>query len=183
MRNRVAFLRGINVGGHKKIKMAQLRELFEAEHCAFVKTYLQSGNVVFYSKKDPRDLEKILEEAIDRVFSFDVEVIIRTPDEIQELIKSTPFLETKKSEEEQKQLYYILLKQACERREWDALKKPETTDEVEYLQGLTPCIYLFCKNGYGKTKMNNTFFEKKLSVVATTRNLRTIRAVEALLDE
>src|SRR5438445_629201 len=89
----VAMLRGINVGGHKRIKMEQLRKSFEALGFERVKTYIQSGNVVFNTAKvSPAGLSKRIEERILRDFGHSVSVISRTLDEMGETIETNPFL-------------------------------------------------------------------------------------------
>jgi uncharacterized protein (DUF1697 family) len=88
----IALLRGINVGGNKKVPMAQLRALVEGLGFTDVETLLQSGNVVFTSKakKKPALLEKQLEQAIEAEFGFDVSVLVRTRDELAAAIEANP---------------------------------------------------------------------------------------------
>src|SRR2546429_7772335 len=86
-------LRGINVGGHKKIKMDQLRESFEALGCQQVQTFIQSGNVVFKTAKaSPAALSNKIEKKILTDFGFAVPVICRTRDEMDKAIDGNPFL-------------------------------------------------------------------------------------------
>src|SRR5207249_3881827 len=89
----VALLRGINVGGHKRVPMDQLRKLCEGLGFGQVKTYIQSGNVVFKARKtDPAALSKRLEKEILKHFGFAVSVITRTQEEIDQTIRNNPFL-------------------------------------------------------------------------------------------
>src|SRR5258708_9060732 len=93
MANYIAMVRGINVGGHKKIKMDQLRKSFEALGFEQVKTYIQSGNVVFRGGKvSTQVLSRKIEAKILGDFGFSVSVISRTQDEMERTIQNNPFL-------------------------------------------------------------------------------------------
>lgn len=87
----VALLRGINVGGHKRIKMADLKTMLESLGLNRVQTYIQSGNAVFESKEDEGSLSQRIEQEIQAVFGFDVPVILRTSQELATLIRNCPF--------------------------------------------------------------------------------------------
>ena len=174
MNTYIALLRGINVGGHKKIKMVDLKETFHDIGCADVKTYIQSGNVVF---KDPSENVKAIaskiKTAIEECFGFDVPVIVITTKEIEGILKNNPFLESlEKGLMDKKKMYFMLLADTPNSMAVEELQtisyNPESFVIAEYV------IYLFATNGYGKTKLNNTFFEKKLGCEITTRNLKTM---------
>ena len=95
MNTYISFLRGINVGGHSKIKMKELIELYESLGLKNVKTYVQSGNVVFESNgNNINQIIKKIETGIQKQFGLDVKVMVRTPDEIKRIIKNNPFLIT-----------------------------------------------------------------------------------------
>jgi len=82
----ISILRGINVGGNRKILMADLKNLFEKLECTNIQTYIQSGNVIFDSgqKRSNADLEQKIQQSITENFGFDVPVIIRTAEELTE---------------------------------------------------------------------------------------------------
>ncbi len=102
----IALLRGINVSGQKIIKIDELRKLFESLGFKNVKTYIQSGNVIFNSQIESIDkIVKLIEKKIKEVFSFDVTVIIRNRDELGKIIQTNPFSKTKPIEK----LYVIFL--------------------------------------------------------------------------
>src|SRR5690554_8017781 len=92
MDNKIALLRGINVGGKKKILMADLKELFIQLGCKQVKTYIQSGNVLFESIEDNSQLADQIKIAIQKKFDFDVPVILLSKAELIEAYTSNPFL-------------------------------------------------------------------------------------------
>jgi uncharacterized protein (DUF1697 family) len=167
----IAMIRGINVSGHKKIKMDQLRESFEALGFSQVRTYIQSGNVIFQTARtSPTDLSKRIEERIGADFGFSVAVILRTSGEMGKTIQDNPFL-TKPGIDSSK-LHVTFLSQLPVPT---TLKKLDTwraePDEFRYFGKE---IYLHCPNGYGRTKLSNNAFERVLSVSATTRNWNTV---------
>ena len=170
----VSFLRGINVSGQKKILMADLKLLFESLGFSNVETYIQSGNVIFNTDKKLTDvkLAKLIEEKIIEQYSFDVPVIIRTVQELQNIISSNPYQNDKNMDMEN--LYVTFL-----------AKHPNATnleklDNINYLPDtfeiLDKEIYIDCSS-YGTTKLSNSFFENKLKVSATTRNWKTINNI------
>lgn len=166
MKTHIALLRGINVGGHKKLKMANLKLLFEGLGFEDVVTYIQSGNVVFTAAEEKGLSEKISNE-ITKKFGWEVPVLVKTANAIAEILAACPFEETKKNEG-----YYMLLATPPKEEYMAAVREISYPNE-EFV--LTPeCVYIYYGNGAGNAKLNNNFFEKKLQVAATTRNYRTL---------
>ncbi len=91
MSTKIAILRGINVGGKRKILMTDLKLLCETLGWKNVKTYIQSGNLIFTSEVENSKLENMLEKAITEKYGFDVPVIIRNADELKTTIDKNPF--------------------------------------------------------------------------------------------
>jgi uncharacterized protein (DUF1697 family) len=177
MSNYIAMLRGINVSGHWIIKMEQLRASFAALGFSNVKTYIQSGNVVFEAAKDSAaSLSKRIEQKILSDFGFPVPVFLRTSKEMEEIIKANPLLKTPGID--QTKLHVTFL----------AGEPPKTAQEqlqamaakTEQLRVLGRVVYLYCPEGYGNSKLANSFIEKKLSVGATTRNWTTVNTLLAM---
>lgn len=170
----VALLRGINVSGQKKIKMSDLKILFEELSFTNVGTYIQSGNVLFKSSTtNKKSLRNKIEKEIAGKFGFRVQVIIKTPDELGYALKNNPFLNNKTNDIER--IYFTFLSDAPAQEKIQKLKEVDSSSEKYILDGTT--IYLFFPNGYGNAKMNNNFFEKKLKVSATTRNYKTVKTI------
>lgn len=96
MQTYIALLRGINIGGHKKIKIADLKLLFEALGFKEVVTYIQSGNIVFLND-GITNLEKIISEAILKRFKFEVPIIVKKITEVEEILAACPFDQEKKT--------------------------------------------------------------------------------------
>lgn len=176
----IAILRGINVSGHKPIKMEALRVSCEELGFKKVKTYIQSGNIVFQFKKiKPSELESILASKIKVSFGFDVPVIVKEAEEVYTVLKTNPFL-TKRKEDITK-LHVTFLNQEPDKSLIDKIKVGQYASDEFIVIGKT--IYLFCPNGYGNTKLNNSFFENKLKVIATTRNWKTITELVNVSEE
>ncbi|MDN3724471.1 DUF1697 domain-containing protein [Aequorivita sp. SDUM287046] len=162
----IALLRGINVGGHKKLKMADLKSMMEELGFQSVVTYIQSGNVVFSAKEEKGLSDKISKE-IEKRYGWEVPVLVKTADEITQILMDCPFGETKETE-----AYFMLLATPPKKELMDAVREINYPKE-EFV--LTPAyIYLHYGNGAGNAKLNNNFFEKKLNVAATTGNYRTL---------
>jgi len=167
----VALLRGINVGGHKIIKMDQLRKAFEAIGLQDVKTYVQSGNLVFKAPPQTREaLCRRLEKEILAEFRMSVPVIVRTAEEIAKTLQSNPFLQEKGIDTSKLHVTFLSrLPEQAAVRTLDAI-----ASAPDRFQCLGQEIYLCCPNGFGGTKLSINVFERLLSVGATTRNWNTL---------
>jgi uncharacterized protein (DUF1697 family) len=173
----VALLRGINVGGHKIIKMEQLRKAFEGMGFEDVATYVQSGNVVFKAaKKASDDLPRKIEEMLLRQFSMSVPVIVRTAEEVDDVLRNNPFL--KERGLDVTKLHVTFLSHTPPKA---AIKE---ADAIAAGPDRFLCrgqeIYLHCPNGFGGTKLSINAFEKALAVGATTRNWNTVNKLHEM---
>ena len=168
----VSMIRGINVGG-KKVKMDRLRELYISLDFEDVKTYIQSGNVIFKSKKfDKIKLSHIIEKEIGEIFEFDVKVLIRTKNEMLNIINGNPF-----KQEDIKHIYVTFLSDIPSEKlikDLTHIIDEDIENKSDKYTIIGEEIYLLLPDGYGRTKLNNNFFEKKLGIPATTRNWRTV---------
>ncbi len=171
MNTYISILRGINVSGHKLIKMDALKNIFQKLGLQDVQTYIQSGNVVFRSaEKDNGKLEKAIAKKITETFDFDVPVLVLPLKKLEQVFSSNPFL--KGRNEDITKLHVTFLSEVPLQENIDLLKAGSYgTDEFTVVNDV---VYLFCPDGYGNTKLSNTFFESKLKVSATTRNWKTI---------
>jgi uncharacterized protein (DUF1697 family) len=167
----ISILRGINVGGNRKIPMADLKSLFGKIGFANVQTYIQSGNVIFDSEEtDIRILELKIQKIITETFGFDVPVIVRTVGEWAESVANNPFWKEKDADIDR--LHLTFLKD---------LPDPEKLERIntfafppDKFQIIGKDVFVFCSAGYSDSKLTNQFFESKLGVPATTRNWKTI---------
>lgn len=176
METYISLLRGINVSGQKKIKMSDLLNLYNELGFINVKTYIQTGNVLFQT--DEKDLSKIsnmIQNKIKDIYEFEVPVIIRKNDEISTILKSNPFLEQENLDINN--VYITFLNQNPLEENLTKMtysRGKELNYEPDKFIINEKEIYIFCSNGYGQTKLTNNFFENKLKVIATTRNLKTL---------
>jgi len=168
----VALLRGINLGSTNKIKMADLMRLFADLGHGDVRTYLQSGNVVFSVGADPEKLVKPIEKAILDELGLTVTVLLRTGPDLTNVLETNPYLDR---QDDPTKLHVTFLAEAPNPGRASAVQVPVGESAEFTLTGLE--VYLHCPDGYGRTKLNNAFFEKKLGVAATTRNWRTVVAL------
>ncbi len=177
MKTYIALLRGINVGGHKKVPMAELRELLKNLGFQNVTTYIQSGNVILESSKDStQNIEDIIQKAIIAHFGFDVLIIVKTLKDLQRIFDACPFPEEKK-----KTSHFTMLHSTPD----DELVKiaSEKVYEGEGYQIIKDCIYFYCAKGYGQAKFNMNLFERKLKTASTSRNYRTMVKLLSLSSE
>jgi len=166
----IALLRGINVGRHKRIKMAELATVFESLGFKNVRTYLQSGNVIFeHDSIDATKVAESIERKISQTFEFSVNVIIRTENELENIVNSNPFIKDPTIGFDK--LHVTFLRDMQDPK--TILDLDITKDENEEFEVTGREIYIYCPNGYSKTKLKNDVFEKKLNTVATTRNWKT----------
>ncbi|MFT6202422.1 MAG: hypothetical protein ACI9V1_000410 [Spirosomataceae bacterium] len=169
MQTHIAILRGINVGGKRKILIADLRNMLSELGFSNVNTYAQSGNVVFeYKSHKNSELATKITNQIHDKYGFDVPVIVITTAEFAEDFRSNPFVE--KAEIGQLHLTFLSEEPTDEKLTGiNLLAHPP--DEFRIIgKG----VYLKCVNKYHQTKLSNNFFEKKLGVFATTRNWETV---------
>ena len=164
----IALLRGVNVGGHKKVPMAELRELLTKSGLENVKTYIQSGNVVFQSSiNDIKTLEVKIKTSVLDHFDFDVSVMVRSREQLHTIFENCPFPEEKKVSS-----YFAILSDIPDE---DLVKEAykKTYENEEYII-LKDALYFYYANGYGNAKFSLNFFERKLEVNATSRNYKTM---------
>jgi uncharacterized protein (DUF1697 family) len=176
----LSILRGINVSGHNLIKMKSLQEMYERLGLSSVKTYIQSGNVVFENKSsEPETLGKLISEEILKTFGFKVPVIVIEKAALKEISTHNRYI-IERGEDISK-LHVTFLSQEPLKNLSESVHSGEYLPDEFYITGKS--IYLFCPNGYGNTKLSNNFFEKKLKVQATTRNWKTILELVKLSEQ
>jgi uncharacterized protein (DUF1697 family) len=167
----ISLLRGINVSGQKMIKMPDLKRLYENLGFLNVQTYIQSGNVMFEDSQNRETsiLAGMIEKEIEREMGFSVCVLVFTKKRTEDIFSENPF---DKSHEQEK-IYFTLLKSVPAKELVEKLLLSDFGDEKFCI--FQDVIYFYCPESYGKTKLNNNFFEKKLKTNATTRNFRTMQ--------
>ncbi|MGZ2368399.1 DUF1697 domain-containing protein [Ancylomarina sp. YFZ004] len=168
----IALLRGINVGGKRKLLMADLKNLFAKLGLSNCITYIQSGNVIFEMLKDDANqtLANKIQQAISAKYELEVPVMVRKYIEWEQVILDNPFFKDKSISIDRLHLT-LLDKEPDLDRIIDLKKKDFGTDQFEVVGHH---VFLCCTDKYSKTKMTNGLFEKKFDCKATTRNWKTV---------
>lgn len=173
----IAFLRGINVGGHNKIKMADLKKSLEEFGLSRVKTYIQSGNVLFESDKDEATLVEELQDEINKSFGIALKVILRTAQEIDDLIMNTPYAGHELAEGES--LYVTLLGEPLPEEQVRKLKDLESSGDQCVVMG-RDVYYLFSRSILD-SKLADAM--NKIKLPSTTRNWNTMNKLNNMAKE
>jgi uncharacterized protein (DUF1697 family) len=179
MREYISLLRGINVGG-KTLKMDGLLKVYEGLGMRDVKSYIQSGNVLFNAQND--EAESVKEELQTRIlsrFGLEVTVIVRNRRELRRIIERNPFIGSGGGELDR---MYVTFMEVSPKGE-PPHDLPSGADTKDDFRMIGTEIYLYCPGGYGKTIFSNSFFEKKLGVRATTRNWKTVTELNRIANE
>ena len=176
----ISMLRGINVGAHKRIKMDRLRTSFENLGFEQVKTYIQSGNVIFKTNRISTPvLSRRIEEKLLADFGFPVSVISRTVEEMAGTIQNNPFLKDRSIDPEKFHVTFL-----------SGVPAPSSLEKLKTL-AIAPeqfrCVgkemYLYLPNGAGKSILMKNPLDRALSVVTTTRNWRTVNALHQMCQD
>lgn len=172
----VAFLRGINVGGNNKIKMESLRETFSALGFQNVKTYINSGNVIFETVKTAdAALSRKIEAAIETEFSLKIKVIVRAMEEIRGIIENNPFAG---QFENDKDLHVLFLGEELPPEKKELLLSQNNNSETFAVRNRE--IFCLLRTGVADSLLGKGFVDKKLKTPATARNWRTIQKIAEL---
>ena len=170
-KSKVALLRGVNVGSKNRLRMVDLTECLAGAGLNDVRTYIQSGNICFTSRKTCTRLEALIHDSILNEFGFNVSVVVRERDYFIRLVEANPYLDSELPDIDVKQLYVILLQQEPSAAALESL--PVLEASVQY-QIIGDVVYLRIQGRFSDTKLTIAFFEKKLGVAATARNWKTI---------
>lgn len=157
--------------------MVDLQKCVEALELDDVRTYLQSGNVVFKTRRaDPRKLAAAIRAGIAQDFGHEVEVLVLPATELDRVANANPL--RPRSGADEKLFHATFLFEPISKSSFQKLRLPAQPGEQAVLMGQV--VLLYCPHGYGRTRLNNSFFEKAFGVPATTRNWRTVVALQAL---
>lgn len=178
----LALLRGINVSGKKIIKMEDLRKLMESSGYKNIKTYIQSGNVIFESNtKDKSIIAKHIEEVIEKQYGFDVSVFVIDGNDINKAVDNNPYATKEEIEEGTKKIYVTFLSEKPSAENIEKLKQaPIGEDLIEFFDDV---LYFKLISKASESKLSNTLIESKLKVRATTRNWNTTIKLLTMLEE
>lgn len=168
----ISMLRGVNVGGHHKIKMDALRGLYESLKPRDAQTYIQSGNVVCRTEEqDLALLAQRIENAIERGFDFRPGAILRTSSDLREVIASNPFRTRRGIDPSKLVVIFLASDPGPEARD----KVRRITADPEELRMVGRELYIYFPNGMGRSKLSPAVIEKMLKTPGTGRNWNTVR--------
>ena len=158
----IALLRGVMPTGKNRIpKMAELQELLSSEFEG-VRTYIQSGNIVFLSDKIRNEIAPKVSQLIKEHIGPDLPTVVATRKEVQEMLDMNPFIGEAP----------------------DLVEKiQKETFDGEELAIVGDKIYLYLPKDASRSKLNNNYVEKRLKIVATTRNFNTLSKLITMVDE
>ena len=159
----IVLLRGINVSGKNKLPMSELRDLLSKLGFRNVQTYIQSGNIILDAAEEKSMVEERIKKGIQTQFGYDVPVIAKTVDDLKRAIKGNPYPTTN-----EKVVAVVFLSDVSTITNIEINK-----DEYDQFTILNDVVYLYCPNGFGRSKLTINVFEKKLHLIATSRNWKT----------
>ncbi len=163
------------MAGHNKIQMTELSALYRKMGFRDVRTYIQSGNVIF-SLDDKTDFQRVasdIESAILKKFNNAIPVLIRSISEIKKVISDNPFFDEKNFDPAR--LAVIFLYEAPSDEQVEKVKNIDYPPDKFKIIGKE--IFIYCPNGFGRTKLYTNFFENKMKVTGTARNWKTIKSL------
>jgi uncharacterized protein (DUF1697 family) len=177
----ITFLRGVNMTGHNSIKMADLTLLYKDLGFIDAMTYIQSGNVIFSGFNDvaANEIALMIEKAILVKFNYRIPVMIRTIEETRSFMSLNPFL-SEENFNPSKMAAILLYEKATEQQMQKVADINYPPDKFK-ISGKE--IFIYCPNGFGRTKLYTNFFEKKMGVTGTARNWKTITAILDIAEE
>jgi uncharacterized protein (DUF1697 family) len=175
MERRIALLRGINVGPHKRVAMPELRELLASAGFEDVQTYVQSGNVVLLSDAPPDQLEQELERLVAERFGFGVDAIVRTAEELEQVMTRNPLADV--AVNPKRYQVSFLSAELDERR---ARELAELATDAERFVAIGRELYAWHPEGVARSKLWAKLASTSLGVKATARNWATVTTLHEM---
>lgn len=172
-----ALLRGINLGGRNRLPMKELMQLFTDAGCGNVRSYIQSGNVVFEAdEKVAEQLPARVGTAIAERFGFEAPLLLRTAKQIDNVVRNNPFLQAGAPEEA---LHVLFLAGPPEPSRVDSLDQDRSRPDAFAVRGQE--VYLWLPGGVARTRLTNEYFDSKLATTSTGRNWRTVLKLREMM--
>jgi len=168
-------LRGVNVSGQNRLRMPDFSTALASLGFEGVSTYLQSGNAVFVARGSPASIAGSVARMLDERFGLAVPVLVRTAGELASVRAGNPYAA---AEEDPAKLLVTFLVDDPGRTGTTVERPPASGRDRFEVVGRE--VYLHCPGGYGRTKLTNEFFERRLGTTGTTRNWRTVAALADL---
>lgn len=163
MATHVLLLRAVNVGGNNKVPMADLRTALAGDGFTDVRTYIQSGNIIARSRRSGESAAKAVRKVIKSHFGHDIDVIVRTPDELNAIVGACPY-----PVDEPKQVGVVFLAGQCQGPLDASAFAP---DEITVV-GRN--VYMYCPTSFATSKLTPAWIEKHGEQVGTRRNWNSV---------
>ena len=181
MQTYISFLRSVNMAGHNLIKMTELAKLFIDQGFGDAKTYIQSGNVIFTNdgEESASSLSKKLEEAILKKFNLPISVMTREKTDLWNLSACNPYL-LEPGFDPSKMAVIFLHETPLDLQ---IQKVSDVNFPPDKFRIIGDEIFIYCPNGFARTKLYTGFFERKMNVIGTARNWKTITTILNLTDK
>ncbi len=176
MADYIALLRSVNVAGHGRLAMADLRQSFLSLGYSDVSTYIQTGNVIFRSPtKSTSTLVRQIEGRLEQDFGSSPAVILRTTAELRHVLATSPYA-AKGADPARHHVTFLAEKPGKDRL--SAFSPPPSGRDELVVIGKE--VYVHTPDGYGDSKLNGAMLERRLGVVTTTRNWNTVTKLSEL---
>jgi uncharacterized protein (DUF1697 family) len=177
--NRIALLRGINLGPNRRVAMADLRRLLADAGHEDVRTHLQSGNVLLTSDAPPEKLQRDLRKQIDEALGIDVEVVVRSRAELADAIERNPFAREAADQPKRLQVSF------CDAEPDPAIaaKLEEAAAGGERVAVSGREIYAWHPDGIQRSVLAKQLADRRLGVTTTARNWNTVTKLLEMADE
>jgi uncharacterized protein (DUF1697 family) len=172
----VALLRSVNVAGHGRLAMAELKEMFVGLGYSDVTTYIQTGNVIFTtSSRSAAKLELAIERQLEETFGSTPKVLLRTVPELTHTLSSSPY---PKLGADPSRHHVTFLAETPTKERLKAFRPPDSGRDELAIIGRE--VYVHTPDGYANTKLTGSYLERHLGVSSTTRNWNTVTKLTAL---
>jgi len=176
----ISMLRGVNLGSHKRVKMEELRALYESLGLRDPQTYVQSGNVLFRtSEKNLGSVAKRIEKAIESSFGFQADVILRTTSELREALAKNPFAPRSGIDPAKLLVTFLASDPGEEARE--KLRQIKAEPEELWIDGRE--LFIYFPNGLARPKLSIPLIERTLKTSGTGRNWNSVRKLLEMAEE
>ena len=176
----ISLLRGVNVGGHHKVKMDDLRTLYESLGFEDVQTHINSGNILFRTGgRDLVRLRKRIEDAIENACGFRADVILRTPSDLRGVLARNPFAARPGIDGSRLAIHFLAAEPAEEARK--QVRAIDCAPEELHIDGRE--LYIYFPNGMARPKLSMPLLEKTLKTPGTSRNWNTVRKLLEMAEK
>jgi uncharacterized protein (DUF1697 family) len=173
----LALLRGINLAGKNALPMKELARMFGDSGCTEVRTFIQSGNVIFKAQSGAQKITEVIKGNIENRFGYRIPIILRTSEQLRKTIRDNPFLAAGVDE---KALHVYFLASSPDASAIAGLDPARSAPDAFHALGNE--IYLCLPNGMARTKLTNAYFDSKLSTICTARNWATVLKLAAMME-